>query len=1031
MAGSQRRRLRKLAAQARAVLLEQAERSLGLRPSEARAVALDTWVLLIASGALANSDLMKLAQGFSAGSIKRAYNAVRSLLARLLGPYPSQLRAPIETEETIDLFKLMVSDEIGPFWLDLPSLGWAYQYFIEPDLEAFRSQSIAKVPEQLISARTQQFTDAWVAQFLVENTLGRLWLSMHPDSRLAGDLAYLVPLEDAFRPESPKPAREINILDPSCGTMNFGLCAFDLLNRIYREELDRAGSPGWPREASVTCEEEISRMILKHNLFGIDIDLRVLTLAAVALFIKAAEDKPVELNLICGDTLRRTVESENSKARHIVSGKYDVVLLNPPYLDRRDYDETIKAFMKRQYPLSGRNFYTAFLERSLELAGPTGRIGTITPQTFMFISSFERLRRWLGERATIETLVHTGLNTFNDAIVDCAFYVLRHNSGKDSRDGRGRFFRLTELKDPLEMAERLKALVGKLRGGSSAVDGQVYWAGQRDFAQLPGRPWVYWATPTIRSIFKNLTALSSSAEVRQGLATTDNFRFLRFWWEVPGNEVARDCRDIEQAKRSAKTWFPYAKGGGFKKWYGHPQYLVNWARDGAEIKEEIARRYPYLRGKWQWVAKNVDFYFKSGLSYSYLTSRQFSARVLPAGFIFDVAGSAVFAQDPSLALAVLNSRFCRFLLGLINPTVNFQIGDLARLPMPKRSSERLTELVGKAVVLSKLQETFDETSPDFVAPLPWDRGQGIHQRLLSTLTKIENEIDEQVYELYGVGDHERNLIERDTCPDATGPSFDRREHAYRWVSYAIGIIFGRFTPGQESGPGSAIYRTQDFELAPIVELSRDEVPRLLQEYHCAARVTRDGAIHRFDRTVAAKLSGLTFDDVRSHRLGAPISDLAAVVGDVLEIVLGPNGAEEVLTTLGPDGNIEGYLERQFFRNHTKDYHHRPIYLVVKGLAHHDPAMLYYHDLDRPAWADMLARSLVDHFDVPAAFKGPGLTVDFNDGILLNTLPYRSFVVDTQYRQRLEQHWERLVAGEYSWSSLWKHIDRLHGTRPAR
>ena len=476
-------------------------------------------------------------------------------LSSHLFPRPRALRALLE-----------LLNDLSEAWQEgnEESIGWVYQYFNEPDLAIFRLPSPPKVPTPLIAAKSQQYTPRWIVRYLVHNTLGRLWLQIHPDSRLVDSLDYLVPLAGEVPREPLRPVREITILDPACGTMHFGLVAFDLLVEMYREEIENAGRPGWPDQPSVAHPDEIPTAILEHNLFGIDIDLRSVQLSALTLYLKAKTLNRAarirESRLACADVLplngprletflreahftlpmyerltralwtrlwdtglagslvrleaeiSKLIRQERAREARLNLGQffgvtdgdsdpqateeefwsivgdqialalhefarqqaakgadqsyfagepvkglrilelmlrdYDIVVTNPPYLDSGDYNPVIKSYIESNYPKSKRNRYAAFLERCLEFLKLGGRFGIITPQTFMFISSYEGIRAHLARYVAIESLVRTGLNTFPDAVVDCAFYTLRQEGNPiRRREAVGTYFRLVKEPD--------------------------------------------------------------------------------------------------------------------------------------------------------------------------------------------------------------------------------------------------------------------------------------------------------------------------------------------------------------------------------------------------------------------------------------------------------------------------------------------------------------------------------------------------------------------------------------------------------
>ena len=289
----------------------------------------------------------------------------------------------------------------------------------------------------------------------------------------------------------------------------------------------------------------------------------------------------------------------------------------------------------------------------------------------------------------------------------------------------------------------------------------VYFYRQGDFDAIPGSPWVYWITPGLRRVFEELPKLEEVAKPRQGLATADNFRFLRFWWEVGVGRIGFGCKSREEATSSGKKWFPYMKGGEFRRWWGNQEYVVNWWKDGAEIKQFVVERYPYLKGKWEWVVKNLDFYFRRGVTWNRITSGEFRARYMPSGFIFDCNGPCAFSENPLELLGILNSSCCILLMEIIAPTITFQVGELGKLPIPRKSSSRLRELVEKAIELANKDAEEDETTWDFVAPPDWLDGVEKVARRHAELAEIERQIDEEVYRLYGIPEEDRRAIEEE------------------------------------------------------------------------------------------------------------------------------------------------------------------------------------------------------------------------------------------------------------------------------
>jgi hypothetical protein len=657
-----------------------------------------------------------------------------------------QLRGLSALTSGVDDFQLNgeLDDRAAALLVQDDALGRIYQALSAPALEsAYRAttRERRKFTANEIPAVTQLFTHRWVVEFLLHNTLGRLWRVWYPDSTI--HFEWMIDLPTA-RPEPARPVATIRVLDPACGTMNFGLVAAEMLQAMYREEIDRAGRAGWPAEPSVRHESDIARSILASNLIGIDIDEVALRLARESLAMKfGVDDAP--MNLHRGDSLFDT-PVKNA----------DIVVTNPPYLSARNLQPSRVARLKRKFPRACRDEYACFIERSLDLVRAGGRVGLLTMHSFMFTAGFEALRRKICDESTVETIAHFGGSLFgvgNPGTLQTVAFTAQKGHRDDAPIVA---IRLTDEPDATAKRNKLRIAV-KDRA-------QQFRLVQSDLCALPRGAWSYWVCPATRAAWRSMPTLGQIAPPRQGLATTDNARFVRYWWEVDG--------------QSPEKWRPYAKGGQSRRWYQDPIHRVNWENDGAEIKRSIVERYPYLDGNWQWVAKNSAFYGREGITYSYLTSGRFSARWMPAGSFFDVAGSALFPEDPLTILAILNSSAARKLLHAINPTVNFQIGDLAQLPIPAVSDERLRELAQRSMQVQKRFDEFDETSPTFVSPMPWREAEAMHRAMSDELRSCESEIEWIVAKCYGM---EPEMPESRTA-------FDPVDLARRWVSFAVRMV---------------------------------------------------------------------------------------------------------------------------------------------------------------------------------------------------------------------------------------------------
>jgi N-6 DNA Methylase len=828
------------------------------------------------------------------------------------------------------------------------TIGWVYQYFNEEEkaqvFERLFKQKL-KIRREDIPAATELFTPSWIVRWIVHNTLGRMWVQMHPDSSLTQSLDYLVPLAGDVPREALKPAKDIEILDPACGTMHFGLVAFDLLVQMYGEEIARAGESGWPERPSVEREEDIPATIIARNLFGIDIDLRAVQLSALALYLKAKsynKDAIISAsNLACADVvpldgnrleafLRRMqfsrpiyerliralwarlkdaglvgsllrleeevqslVEQERQRYQReglgrlpfaevrdafedrgdeddfwgileeqivqafdefareqaaagddqtyfageatkgmrlldLMRRRYDLVVTNPPYLSDRSMNAPLLAFMKAAYPSSKGDLYAAFIERCSGFLNERGRLGMIAQQSFMFISSYEKLRKGLLQHQAIEAMCHVGPRAFAEISgekVNTTVFALRREAGDYSRaNAIGTYFRLVKEPDAEAKQRGFERGLSSLRSGR--LDSDVYRYRQGDIDAIGGSPWVYWITSGLRRLFHALPSLSTVAPPKMGMGTRNNARFLRYWWELGIGRVTRTCMSVEESVASGRRWFPYMKGGEFRRWYGNQEYVVNYFEGGRELKAEQIQKYPYIGNNTGWIVPNESFYFHRGVTWSDLTSGRFSARLSPGGFIFDVKGSSAFPSDISLVLAILNSSIAHYALSLLNPTVSFQVGDLARLPIPADRNPELAPRVEQAVSLARQDGVEDETTYDFVCPLEWECGPEVVATRMSMLSSTEARIDEAIYRLYDIASDDRSAIERElseppgdsdrNAPEAAEGELhgeypgavSREEVAARWVSYAVGIALGRFDVGAENGLGVLLRRDQ-------------------------------------------------------------------------------------------------------------------------------------------------------------------------------------------------------------------------------
>jgi hypothetical protein len=1042
------------------------------------------------------------------------------------------------------------------------SIGWVYQGFNADELQA----AFAKAREQGkkfeprdIPAVTQLFTIHWVVKFLVENTLGRLWAEMHPDSRLIPKLEYLVPIEGKYR-RTLKPVRDITFLDPACGSMHFGLVAFNLFAKMYHEEIDNAGKSGWPEVPSVCNPAEIPSAIIKNNIYGLDIDLRAVQISALTLYLRARTMNPKcafsDDNLACANVehitagrlqefireakfehpiferillamadrlkdsnnlgsllrleedLQALIIEERKKARvepqmalrfpeisqekfqtqegmeeffglleekifdrldefvkrtresgldsayfaaeaakglrflRLAQHRYDIVTTNPPYLSNRKMNKRLADLLSREYPDGKSDLYAAFIRRCLELSNADGLIGMLTMHSFMFISSYEELRKRLRSEAKIDTLAHFGGGLFavgNPGTLQTAAYILSREENEEKRQNSiGTYFRLVHERDAEAKREVFESALKALREGRPHA--KVFRYKQKDFDAIPGQPWVYWMPENLRKLFIKLARIREVAEPKQGLATADNTRFLRAWWEVGCSRIGFGTENREEAKNSGKKWFPYMKGGKPTAWFGNQQFVVNWNNDGAEIKQEIIIRYPYLKGKWEWVAKNTDYYFRRGVTWSDISSKGFAARLSPGGFIHDVSGMTCFPKEEDIAiiLGVLNSRVAKYILSALNPTIHFQVGDIERLPVPEERNERIVELVNKCIELAKQDSRESEITYDFIRPLSSIEE---YKARKAEVARLEAEIDREVSKLYGLSENDLEFIERELSAASGEVAVDDSESsaeaaeedelsnqalsptdwALSWISYAAGIAFGRFEVGKADGLGRG-----DFS---------PEVGRKLQDY-----ISKDGLL--------------------VNDSWQPL-DLAGRCLKILEVLLGEKeAAQRIKIAFGEGDSLEplqvwfnrftGLPKDSFWKYHFQLYRKRPVYWPFQSPDRRYTIWVFHERLtrdtlfqikndiveprlrmvertiadlrlqaqkDRPAQKELdrlleLRDDLAEFSKRLRAVGERGYGPHIDDGVLLNAAPLHELLPSWPETKKA---WADLEKGEYDWA----------------
>lgn len=623
----------------------------------------------------------------------------------------------------------MVADIPEEDWTDqVQIIGWLYQYYnTELKAETFDLlKKNVKVTKERIPSATQLFTPDWIVRYMVENSLGRLWLEGHPNQALRESWKYyldeaeqepeveaqLVVLRSqrqTLRPE------DIALIDPCMGSGHILVYAFDVLMQIYESE-------GW-------SQRDAAAAIVQKNLYGLDIDRRAAQLAYFAVMMKARQydrrfltrgiqpnlyhpgtyadgqefgsllivdelepqpEQPDEITLFDGDYADKL---NTWNFRSLLARQYDVVVTNPPYMAVSNGDAALNKYIKDNYPDSKGDLFATSMERCGRLARQNGYQAMITQHSWMFLSSFEKLRTKLLQSADIVNMAHLGARAFEEIggeVVQTTSFVLRRAYTKGYK---GTYCRLVE--PTTQQGKEDMFLAGKNR----------YSAEQINFSKIPGSPIAYWTSAKILESYEKGGLIGDTADVKIGMGTGKNEIFVREWWEVFYSKIDFSLKSVDDLETSPGRYFPYNKGGEFRLWFGNLQEVLWFDVEGRRYMDTMS-------GHRENGAH--DFYCKEGLTWSFISSSKFGIRYLPTGCFFDVAGSTLFSRnDNFFTLGFLASCVCFEILKILNPTLNYQAGNIKNLPLLIDRKQEVNGIVEQNILKSKQDWDSYETSWDF------------------------------------------------------------------------------------------------------------------------------------------------------------------------------------------------------------------------------------------------------------------------------------------------------------------------------
>jgi len=896
---------------------------------------------------------------------------------------------------------------------DVEIIGWLYQFYIsEKKDQVFAGlKKNQKITAENIPAATQLFTPHWIVRYLVENSLGRLWLLNRPTSKLAAKMDYYIapeePETDFLRIAGPE---DIRICDPACGSGHMLTYAFDLLYEIYAEEGHDAA--------------EIPSLILRHNLTGMEIDDRAGALAAFALSMKAAaklgrrrflrmEAKPdivvlqnvrftpaemQDVAAVVGrdlftDQLRETLaqfeQAKNfgslivpklrdpSEALQVVeakdfdadlilrpvlerlakvlrmaealSPKYHVVVANPPYMGAGGMNQELSAFLGERFKTSKNDLMTCFMERCTELNQKSGYWGMINLPSWMFLSTFETFRNSMLQRCCFGSLLHLGRGIFGSDFGSVAFVCRSSTSGNLT----GRYRRLFERHVDVRKPETIERLFRDSEYGN-------FFANQTNFFDIPGTPIAYWLSDEMLRTFRESRALGEVSKPKLGMRTGDNDRFIRDWFEVSRQKSEMKAESKEYAIQSAAKWFPYKKGGEFRKWFGNNYYVVNWENNGLEIKKHTLEKYPQL--SWDnlgWKISNEADFFKPSVEWSRITSGGLSFRFNPSGTIFDTNGSAMFADTKVLQdlLGLLCSKVSAEIVPILNPTMAFQPGDLARFPVAEGLGNKTNQaLIASLIELAKSDWDAYETSWDFTTlPLlsPDHRGETLAdsyaglrahwQGTMDEMQRLEEENNRIFIDAYGLADELTPEVPIEEITLTCNPAYRygvkgteedrearlREDTVAELLHYAVGCMFGRYSL---DAPG-------------LILANQGEG---IEEY--LARVPEPSFAPDRDNVIPVLDADWFADDIVTR------------ARDFLRVSFGEAKFRENLAFIeaGLGKDLRKWFTKDFFDYHVRRYKKRPIYWMFSSPKGSFNALIYMHRY-RPDTVSIVLNQYVREF----------------------------------------------------------------------
>lgn len=924
-------------------------------------------------------------------------------------------------------------------------IGWLYQFYIsERKDEVFAKKGKFEADE--IPAATQIFTPNWIVKYMVQNTVGRIYLDNNPyETQLQKKWQYLV--EPAEKPSADSILKydeltDLRVADLACGSGHILNECFDLLYDLYIAE-------GYGRGKAI-------ENIFRHNLTGIDLDTRAKQLATFALLLKACQkdaafadghclpnvqtmpkcdrytwrdisghfacwyqlserfdgeelDKAFQLleqaeNLgsimkfdISDDTrsyMKHCIQYYEDAPAHteqfglLIQGfslilalteKYHALVMNPPYMGSGNMNSTLSKYVKDEYEEGKADLFSVFMLLSIDRLLPNGKYGMINMQSWMFLSSFEKLRTRLLEENRIDNMLHLGPRTFDElsgeVVQNTAFVVTKGQTNVC----KGAYYRLVEGRNCSDKEQLFLTHINSSQDGQKICYNNI---SQNDFTKIPGSPIGYWVSDKVKEIFTSNLALSAVCSPTQGLATADNARFLRLWSEVDQSRIGFGFADAASAARSQKKWFPCNKGGGQRKWYGNQSEVIDWENDGEAIKN-----YPGA------VIRNEHCYYKESIAWNMISSGFLSFRYFPKGFILNNASNSITEGNLYAMLGYLSSPLTLKVANLINPTLNLSNGVVAKFPYVVVETKEYEALVKQNISISKQDWDAHETSWDFeenpllavdadtyidnihheierheketsehlcidpAAPeldsLEWRMEQYKQkwEHLFMQLHANEEELNRQFIDIYGLQDELHPEVPMDEitilqqgeiwlapCPGSDsmyGAAIEWNEDVVmkQFISYAVGCMMGRYRLDKKG-----------LHIAHPDPTAEETAPYIYNKVEF--EIDEDGIIPLMPNDCG-------FSDNASNRFS-----------DFVRIALGDEKHVENLNyvekCLGK--SVEQYFVKDFWKDHKKMYQNRPIYWLFASKKGAFQCIAYMHRMNAYTAERIRAKYLLPYIE---------------------------------------------------------------------